>query len=877
MSLANVNIGTAANDGTGDPLRSAFRTINQNFANLAAATGNANVIIFSSGNSNVTAVYNAGVESVAGRKGNVVLTIADIVGAASTGYVDAIAANTASIAANIAGNLNTVIWANVTGKPSFAAVATTASWDDLVDIPSNVLNAITQTTIDTTNSAMIANVTAANARIGQLQSNINVLFSNAATQHLSLASLRANITAANTAIDDIHSINLSAINANVTAANAAIAALVTANTNQGSYIEQNTNRVAAANVEIANLRANITAANAAIEVAAVAWVSNAGTQQTQINSVNANVTAANAAISALTSSTTANAVAQASLITSLTSNAGTQQTQINSINANVTAANTAISTLAANLGAFQLYSNANAVAQRTQIVNLQENLAGANSAIAALVSANTLQDSIRLTMDANIGNIWIWTDENDNRIYNLEQTFDILISANIAVESNITNLQANTRQLASNIALLYANAATQHGQFVLVNSNVATQTSRIDDVYSNIAVRMADISTLFSNAAAQSASLTTLTSNAATQSTAIASLDANVGRISSNVGTFQSNLATLSSISSSYGDEIDVLYDRVDTLDLLTANIDAGLILANAAIVAAEGNLMVITNDLYANLGAKANDVTAANVEIAATNSAIGIINNTLDIIDANIGVLYNLLPVGNANVAAANVAIAAVVSNVSAIQTVLLNSVVVTATNTRVGFDTGVGDRSVSVGWLAGATGQGTDSVSVGTRAGNNNQGSYATAVGRSAGNIDQGNYAVAIGNEAGVESQGVGAIAIGRLAGSKQGNASIVIGQGAGLLAAANSIVIDATSTSLTAAEAGLYIKPIRNLSNRITANAGTTANVVFYNSVNGELSYGNLAYTPNNAAHWNGTVSNVAAALDQLAARIWAIENP
>jgi hypothetical protein len=145
------------------------------------------------------------------------------------------------------------------------------------------------------------------------------------------------------------------------------------------------------------------------------------------------------------------------------------------------------------------------------------------------------------------------------------------------------------------------------------------------------------------------------------------------------------------------------------------------------------------------------------------------------------------------------------------------------------------------------------------------------------SAGNVDQGNYAVAVGHEAGFASQGIGAIAIGQSTGSQQGDNSIVIGRGAGFLAAQNSIVLDATNTSLTASEAGLYIKPIRNLNNRITANASTTANVVFYNSVSGELSYGNLAYTPNNAAHWNGTVSNVAAALDQLAARIWAIENP
>lgn len=666
MSLANVNIGTAANDGTGDPLRSAFRTINQNFANLAAITGNANVVVFSSGNANVTAIYNAGVESVAGRTGNVTLTVTDVLGAASIGYVDAVSANIANIAANIAGNLNTVVWANVTGKPTFATIATTASWDDLVDIPVNVSTAITQTAVDTANSAMIANVAAANTRIGQLQSNINTLFSNAAVQHIEFSNLRANITAANAAID---AIDLSVINANVTAANAAIALLVTANTNQGSFITLNTNRVAAANIEIGKLRANLTAANAAIETAAIAWVANAGTQQTEINSLRANITAANTAISDLSTSTTANNIAQASLITSLTANAGTQATEINSLRANIIAANAAMSTITANTIAFQIYSNANAVTQRTQIINLQENLNTTNGCVTALILANTIQNSIIQRMDANIGNLWVWTDEIDNESYNLNQIFSQLITANIANESNIGNLQANTTQLASNIATLYANAATQHGQLLLVNSNVDAQTSRVDDLYSNIVVRMADITTLFSNAATQSTSLTTLISNAATQSVAIASLDANVGRMSSNVSTFQSNLATLYILNGDHGDEIDLIFDRVSNLETLTTTTTANVNAANAAIVAAEGNLMVITDDIYANLGVVVNDIIGANTEIAATNSAIGVINNTLDTIDANIGVAYNILSIGNANVAAANTTVAALTVNVQVLE----------------------------------------------------------------------------------------------------------------------------------------------------------------------------------------------------------------
>lgn len=64
MAFSNVNIGSNPDDGTGDPLRTAFNTINNNFANIA--------------NGNIT--VNAPVLSVAGRTGNITLTINDIIG-----------------------------------------------------------------------------------------------------------------------------------------------------------------------------------------------------------------------------------------------------------------------------------------------------------------------------------------------------------------------------------------------------------------------------------------------------------------------------------------------------------------------------------------------------------------------------------------------------------------------------------------------------------------------------------------------------------------------------------------------------------------------------------------------------------------------------
>jgi predicted nucleic acid-binding Zn-ribbon protein len=711
MSLANVNIGIAANDGTGDPLRSAFRTINQNFANLAPFTSNANL------------VYNPGVVSVAGRAGNVVLSVSDVTGAASIGYVNAIAANISIVAANIAGNLNTVTWANVTGKPSFANIATTGSWNDLSNIPLNVANAVTQTSINTAVNSINANNAAANTRIGQVQANVNTLTSNAASQSLELNALRANITAANAAIA---AISFNSVNANVTAVNAAITALTLANVNQGSYIEQNTNRVAAANIEIGKLRANITAANTAI-ADLISELSGAfGDVGNIIIAGNANVDAANAAITALSLSTTANAIAQDSLIGSLTANAATQHNEINSLRANVTAANAAIGIINANIGSFQIFSNANAVTQRTQIVNLQEDLNLANLRIANLVLANTVQDSIMQTITANVGNLWVWVDEIDNEAFLLGTVFDQLVLANIAVEANIANLQSNTAELASNISILYANAAIQDGQFLLVNSNVTSQISRIDDLYSNIALRIAEINTLTSNAVTQHNSLTSLTSNAATQSVAIASLDANVGAMASNIGTFQSNLATLYILNGEHGDEIDLLYDRVANVEIIASNVVLGLDLANAAIIATEGNLNILIESLDYNAAAQATQINSAESDISSLFGIASTYDNTFGIINANIGAYQNYA---------------------------------------------------------------------------NANTGAYQTY----------------------------------------------------------SNSTVSALTVNVQVLESNVSFTQI-DITN-----------------LQAKFDNGNLIYTPNNAAHWNGTISNVAAALDELASRIWAIENP
>lgn len=91
MAQQTIDVGNYASDGTGDPLREAFTKVNDNFTELY------------SGNVQLTAA-NVLVFSVAGRTGNVVLTVNDVAQAASRAYV-----NTA-ISSNIAALLNSMAY-----------------------------------------------------------------------------------------------------------------------------------------------------------------------------------------------------------------------------------------------------------------------------------------------------------------------------------------------------------------------------------------------------------------------------------------------------------------------------------------------------------------------------------------------------------------------------------------------------------------------------------------------------------------------------------------------------------------------------------------------------------------------------------------------
>jgi len=81
ITLSNVNIGSGPGIGDGDPIRTAFSKINNNFTIVQ---------------NNVNLLTNS-VTSVAGRTGNVVLTVNDIIGFNGLGLISNVPAHSSSL------------------------------------------------------------------------------------------------------------------------------------------------------------------------------------------------------------------------------------------------------------------------------------------------------------------------------------------------------------------------------------------------------------------------------------------------------------------------------------------------------------------------------------------------------------------------------------------------------------------------------------------------------------------------------------------------------------------------------------------------------------------------------------------------------------
>jgi hypothetical protein len=459
MAFANVNIGSTADDGTGDPLRTAFTKINLNFANIA----------------NGSAPLTAPVQTVAGRTGNIALTISDVSGAVPYGYVISglIGANTYTnaavanitttvynqVSANLATNISNIIVAQVTANINSTVLA---------PVNANVTAANAQIAIlDANLGVATTNISTLQTYVNTLQNNTATLFSNAISQQSNINALQASITGANGAIINANTATTSYVNDQISSVTAswtanAVAQLAQITAANSAIVLANSSVVAYVNTLNSAMASNVTGANTAIVSANSALKSYTDTQISTANTTlraytDSQVFSANSAMgvyvdardSAIVSAWTANAAVQAGNIATLTANAAAQSDAIAGANAAIVSANSSVVS----------YVNTLNVAMSSNIVAANLSISGAN---AAIVTANTAMKSY---VDANAV----------SQLSQIQGANSAIVSANTAMRNYVDQVNAaDTQNWQSATGTLTSQVTAANTRIQTLDANVGS-------------------------------------------------------------------------------------------------------------------------------------------------------------------------------------------------------------------------------------------------------------------------------------------------------------------------------------------------------------------------------------------------------------------
>ena len=535
-AFANVYLGAAPNDLTGDTLRHAFEIINLNFANIT------------SGNANIT--VNAPVRTVAGRTGNVTLYTNDILGAASLANVIAqtnaanVYANTlyATTTSNITANVYAQVSANLSSNIASIANALIVSGAVLAPVNANVAQ---------TN----ANVTAANLRIQNIE---------------------ANLGGVNTSVTSLVASNVS-LNANLGTATTNITTLLANASTQSSDIATNTNRVTAANARIVTLDANLGTATTNITT----LLANAATQAATLETLTANAAAQSLSLAVLTVNASsqadtlgtlvANTVAQQTTIAALQGNAQVQVAELIALAANSATQGGQINTINANLGT----ATTNIVGLQSNVASLQANLAP----VGALQANDAVQATQIRALDANLGlattNIATGVTETNALRANITAANAAIVTANTGMKSYVdtrddfitSSWTANAVIQAVQIGVLNANLGTATNNITVLLSNANTQSANIDSIWANITTQivLGSIYRIYANA------------NAATQSTSIIGIQANLGAYqlyaNANINNHTNSINNINANLGSFQTYVTSTYSPVANLNGVVGNL----------------------------------------------------------------------------------------------------------------------------------------------------------------------------------------------------------------------------------------------------------------------------------------------------------------
>jgi hypothetical protein len=910
MSQQVIDVGTSASDGTGDPLRDAFTKINDNFTELYSTVDNEG-LTYGNVASNVTGItFNVTryTESYAATPvlrgtgqivGNVYVIRGNVLGG-STPLNDVLL--TVTTLANVTvGNISTVSAIGVPIAPVLRVNGLTGNVTLTVNnidgaaskayvnaaIAANVANVVGSVT-----DSLSANITAANAVISNHAARITTLESNAATQATAITNLtntKATISYVDTSIGLALSsnailANVAAVNANVAAANAAI--------------------LLRANLTSANFSGNITANS--ISATNLIRTDTYLVAGTAINQAQGQTFAYPAALFFGNSAQTANARyyqinlqnldAQGSGDIVVTADDGNDAENYIAFGMNGSQYDQPffpygrphdgyVYIVGGNL---QLQSNDGNVELMSgnlttaQVILTQSNILKLSTGVKIQFSDGTVQ-STAFGGNANV----------------------VAINANItAANIAISSLQANATAQALSIDALYANAGSQAASLTTLTTNAASQATSINGLVS-------DVSTLISNAAVQSVAIVSLQSNIIAANSVIVGLSSNasiqaqeLNNLQSNAQAQQGNIVSLQSNSSIQAVQIDLLNSN-----LTAANTNISTLTSNAAIQAVQVNLLnanltaanlnittlfsnaasqaLDINNLYTNVNVYLANVASSNANIAAANARIIILDANLGGVSSNVSTLQSnaaaqatLINLLNANVAAANVAKANLsgaifTGNVQA-NYLLANANVKIASTLEVG-NTNPIDYPGLGAVFVGDVDSYYQVVIQNTNNGSSASGDFVITADDG---TDSNNYLNIGINSSGFSGNFTVPAGDTGLPDFAHDGYLDVFGGNAALRTDGNIFLVANTSVAVLVKDSNFVLSNanLQFSDNTVQRSAITDVPALYANI--GALSLfqanilGNATYTPNNVANYNGTVTNIQKALDELAARLRAL---
>ena len=246
----------------------------------------------------------------------------------------------------------------------------------------------------------------------------------------------------------------------------------------------------------------------------------------------------------------------------------------------------------ANLGAFQIFSNANAAAQQVQINNI-------------VSSANTNTAAYLTTYTGNIGAGNIITTGTSGNISGVNYIFatNYVYPNGVSILTGIGGTYSNTNVEAyfgANIGSLLVNAATQATAINSINANLGAY-----QLYAN-----ANIGSLLVNAATQATSINTINANLGAYQLYA---NANIGTLFLGNASTQANLGAFQTFSNANA------ATQATSINTINANLGAYQTYANTTFTSYSNNNVAAYLTLGANIGSGS---TTANLVAAATTTS---------------------------------------------------------------------------------------------------------------------------------------------------------------------------------------------------------------------------------------------------------------